>query len=313
MGAPMTFLRRINGFYYAFALVVIVNAFYSPAFFSGFNIKVVLSSSAALLLLSSGLSLVIMTGRIDISVGSVMFLCGGLFVVLQEQGMAMGFAMPIAIAVGALLGAINGLLIAYAGLSALLTTLGMMLVVRGLGLQIIGGKQHNLPEQTDILRQLDVGGISLYVIVSFAFIGVLQWLLHSSFIGRRVIAIGCSDSSAAKLGIPVRLYVFGVYVAAGTLSAMAGIVSLLNLGGVQTYLGKGQEFVGIAAVVIGGISLFGGVGSLVPGVLVGVLFLAIVENGLNLAGVSPFAFPFVTGAVILIAMYAYALSNKRES
>ena len=90
-------------------------------------------------------------------------------------------------------------------------------------------------------------------------------------------------------------------------------MSLLNLGGVQTYLGKGQEFVGIAAVVIGGVSLFGGRGSLVPGVLVGVLFLVVVENGLNLAGVSPFAFPFATGAVILLAMYLYTLTGPRTA
>ena len=137
--------RQINGFYIAFALLVIANGIYSPAFFTLFNLNVVLSSSASLLLLAAGLTLVIMTGRIDISVGSVMFLSGGVFVVLQEQGMPMVLAFLAVMVLGALLGALNGLLIAYAGLSALLTTLGMMLVVRGLGLKVIGGKQHALP------------------------------------------------------------------------------------------------------------------------------------------------------------------------
>lgn len=309
----MVSLPRINGFYAAFVVLLVVNALYSPAFFTAFNIKVLLASSAALLLLAAGLTLVILTGRIDISVGSVMFLTGGTFVVLQEHGTPMGLALIAALAVAAFLGAMNGLLIAYGGLSALLTTLGMMLVVRGLGLNVIGGKQHNLPEATEALRQIEILGLPLYVVAAFGIVAALQWALVSTYAGRRVVAIGCADDSAAKLGIPVRLYVFGVYTAAGLLSGMAGIVSLLNLGGVQTYLGKGQEFVGIAAVVIGGISLFGGKGSLIPGALIGVLFLTIVENGLNLAGVSPFAFPFLTGAVILVAMYAYTLSDKRRA
>lgn len=309
----MTALKNINGFYLAFALIVIVNAIYSPAFFTAFNLEVLISSSASLLLVSAGVALVILTGRIDISVGSIMFLSGGLFVVLQEQGLGLGAAMATSLGVGAALGALNGLLIAYFGLSALLTTLGMMLVVRGLGLNVIGGQQHNLPPASDSLRLIEVFGLPAYVLVAYAVALVLQWALVCTLAGRRLVAVGCDDASAAKLGIPVRLYVFCAYVAAGFLSAMAGIVSILNLGGVQTYLGKGQEFVAIAAVVIGGISLFGGVGSIVPGTLIGVLFLVIVENGLNLAGISPFAFPFVTGAVILLAMYAYTVSDRRKA
>jgi ribose/xylose/arabinose/galactoside ABC-type transport system permease subunit len=307
----MTFIKRVNGFYLAFAALVAVNAVVSPAFFTAFNLQVLVASSAALLLVASGLTLVILTGRIDISVGSIMFLSGGVFVVLQEQGLGMWPAMAAALGAGALVGAINGALIAAFGLSALLTTLGMMLVVRGLGLNVIGGQQHNLPPATEALRQVELAGVPAYVAVAFAVAALAQWALVSTRAGRRLVAVGCDDASAAKLGIPVRGYVFGTYVAAGLLSAMAGIVSILNLGGVQTYLGKGQEFVAIAAVVIGGVSLFGGVGSLVPGTLIGVLFLVVVENGLNLAGVSPFAFPFVTGALILVAMYAYALSREK--
>lgn len=305
-------LRRINGFYYAFALLLVVNGFLSPSFFTAFNATLLVLSASSLLLLSAGLTLIILTGRIDISVGSIMFLSGGLCVVLQEQGVPTSLAVAAALCIGALIGALNGVLIAYVGLSALLTTLGMMLAVRGLGLKIIGGQQHYLPPGTEALRQVQVLGIPLYVIVAFVVVALLQWVLVSTFFGRRLVAIGCSDISAIKLGIPVRRYVFGAYSAAGLLAAMAGIVSMLNLGGVQSYLGKGQEFVSIAAIVIGGVSLFGGVGNLVPGVLVGVFLLVVVENGLNLAGVSPFAFPFVTGAVILLAMYSYTLSSRRK-
>lgn len=305
-------LRRINGFYYAFALLLVVNSLFLPSFFSVFNAALLVVSASPLLLLSAGLTLVILTGRIDISVGSIMFLSGGLCVILQEHGVPTPLAVAAALCSGVLTGALNGILIAYVGLSALLTTLGTMLVVRGLGLKIIGGQQHDLPAGVDALRQAQVLGVPLYVILAFVVVGILQWILVSTFLGRRLVAIGCSDLSAAKLGIPVKRYVLGVYSAAGLLAAMAGLVSMLNLGGVQSYLGKGQEFVAIAAIVIGGVSLFGGVGNLVPGVLVGVFLLVVVENGLNLAGVSPFVFPFVTGAVILLAMYSYTLSSRRE-
>jgi ribose/xylose/arabinose/galactoside ABC-type transport system permease subunit len=305
-------LRRINGFYYAFALLLAVNGLLSPSFFTAFNAALLVLSASSLLLLSAGLTLVVLTGRIDISIGSIMFLSGGLCVVLQEYGVPASLAVTAALCTGAVIGALNGILIAYVGLSALLTTLGMMLVVRGLGLKIIGGKQHDLPPGVEALRQVEVLGIPLYIIVAFVIVALLQWVLVSTFLGRRLVAIGCSDTSATKLGIPVRRYVFGAYSAAGLLAAMAGIVSILNLGGVESYLGKGQEFVAIAAIVIGGVSLFGGGGNLVPGVLVGVFLLVVVENGLNLAGVSPFAFPFVTGAVILLAMYSYTLSSRRK-
>lgn len=303
-------VNRLNGFYIAFVILLVVNAIYSPAFFTSFNLEVILSSSAALLLVSAGVTVVILTGRIDISVGSIMFLAGGLFVVLQESGAGPSTAMLLALLAAGAVGLINGVLIAYAGLSALLTTLGMMLMVRGLGLNIIGGKQHSLPEASLALRDATLGGISVYIVAAFVIAFLVHLILTSTRIGRRVIAVGCSDTSAHKLGLHVPRYVVGVYVAAALLAGLGGIVAVINLGGAQTYLGKGQEFVAIAAVVIGGTSLFGGQGSIIPGTLIGVLFLVVVENGLNLAGVSPFVFPFVTGAVILVAMYLYSLSRN---
>ena len=310
---PLARLRRVNGFHAAFLVVVAVNALVSPAFLTGFNLLVVLSSAAALMLVAAGVTLVILTGRIDISVGSTMFLSGGVFVVAQEQGLALAPALLAALATGAALGAVNGWLVAFAGLSALLTTLGMMLVVRGLGLNVIGGRQHALPPAAEALRGTEVAGLPLYVVAVFAVAGLLQWALSRTLTGRRLIAVGCDDGAAARLGLGVRAHVFGAYVAAGLLSALAGIVAVLNLGGVQTYLGKGQEFVAIAAAVIGGVSLFGGVGSIVPGLTVGVLFLVVVENGLNLAGISPFAFPFFTGVLILAAMYANSFDRRRAA
>lgn len=304
-------LRRVNPFHLALVLVVLLNAVLTPVFFTPFNLLVILSGAAALVLVASGATLVILTGRIDISVGSTMFLAGGVFVVVQEQGLGVAAALCVALATGAVLGALNGLLIAVLGLSALLTTLGMMLVVRGLGLNVIGGKQHALPPAADALRDADVLGLPLYVLVAFGLAVLLQWVLSRTLVGRRLVAVGCDDGAAVRLGISVRWHVFGTYVAASTLAALAGVVAVLNLGGVQTYLGKGQEFVAIAAAVIGGVSLFGGMGTILPGLVIGVLFLVVIENGLNLAGISPFAFPFFTGIVILVAMYADSLNRRR--
>jgi ribose/xylose/arabinose/galactoside ABC-type transport system permease subunit len=304
---------RINGFHLAFLALIAVNAVLSPAFLTLFNLQVVLASAAPLLILATGASLVILTGRIDISGGSVMFLAGGLFVVLQELGAPQPLAILAAMGAGAAIGALNGLLVAWLGLSALLATLGMMLIVRGLGLNVIGGKQHALTPAAEALRDINVAGFPGYVLLALAVVTSAQIVLSRTLVGRRLVAVGSAERAAAKLGIPVGLYVGGAFVLAGGLAALAGIVSTLNLGGVQTYLGKGEEFVAIAAAVVGGISLFGGRGSLVPGLLLGVLFLVIIENALNLAGVSPFAFPFVTGLLILAAMAAYGWSGRRTT
>jgi ribose/xylose/arabinose/galactoside ABC-type transport system permease subunit len=304
---------RINGFHLAFLALIAVNALLSPAFLTLFNLQVVLASTAPLLILATGASLVILTGRIDISGGSVMFLAGGLFVVLQELGAPQSLAILAAMGAGAAIGALNGLLVAWLGLSSLLATLGMMLIVRGLGLNVIGGKQHALTPAAEALRDINVAGFPGYVLLALAVVTAAQIVLSRTLAGRRLVAVGSAERAAAKLGIPVGLYVGTAFVLAGGLAALAGIVSTLNLGGVQTYLGKGEEFVAIAAAVVGGISLFGGRGSLVPGLLLGVLFLVIIENALNLAGVSPFAFPFVTGLLILGAMAAYGWSGRRTT
>jgi ribose/xylose/arabinose/galactoside ABC-type transport system permease subunit len=299
---------RLNGFHLAFLALIIANAALSPAFLTFFNLQVVLASAAPLLILATGATLVILTGRIDISGGSVMFLAGGLFVVLQEIGAPQPVAILAALAAGALIGALNGAMVAWAGLSALLATLGTMLIVRGLGLNVIGGKQHALPPAAETLRDAEAFGFPAYVLLALAVTVAAQLLLSRTLAGRRLIALGSAERAAVKLGIPVRAYTAAAFTLAGALAALAGIVSTLNLGGVQTYLGKGEEFVAIAAAVVGGVSLFGGRGSLVPGVFLGVLFLVIIENALNLAGVSPFAFPFVTGLLILLAMAAYGWS-----
>lgn len=303
-------LPKLNGFLVAFLAMFAAFSAFLPTFLTPINLFTLATGASALLLLSVGAGIVILCARIDISVGSTMFLAGGGFVVFQEAGFGLFPALVAAVSTGIVIGAINGFLIAFGGLSALLTTLGSMLVVRGIGLNVIGGQQHNLNAETEALRAVNVGGMPAYVLFAVIVAILAQLLLSRTMIGRRHIAVGTSDTSAGKIGIPVRLHVLGAYVLAGFLAACAGIVSVLNLGGVQTYLGKGQEFVAIAAVVIGGISLFGGAGSLIPGVLIGVLFLVIIENALNLAGVSPFAFPFVTGAVILVAMYAYTLTDR---
>ena len=222
-----------------------------------------------------------------------MFLSGGVFVILQEQGLGMWPAMAVALGAGALVGAVNGALVAVFGLSALLTTLGMMLVVRGLGLNVIGGQQHNLPPVTEALRQVDVLGIPLYVAVAFAVAALIQWALVGTRGGRRLVAIGGDDASAAKLGIPVRGYVFGTYVAAGLLSALAGIASILNLGGVQTYLGKGQEFGFVPSPRSSSAASASSAAweASCQGTLIGVLFLVVVERRAEPRGGVPLCVP----------------------
>lgn len=292
------------------AILLLAAALALPTFLSSANARLLLTGTSGPLLVATGTTIVLVLGLLDLSVGSIMFLSGGVAVVISAGGASIAVACAAGVGVGLGVGVLNGILVAGLGMSPLLTTLGTMIAVRGVGLTVIGGQQILLPPDAQGLQSTQVAGLPAYVIVAFALAIVAEALLRRTQFGRRCVAIGCSPENARKLGLPAGRYTFGAYLISALLASLGGLVAVANLGGVQTYLGKGAEFTAIAAAVVGGTSLFGGVGSVVPGTIAGVLFLAIIENGLNLAGSSPFVFPFVTGLTILIAMYLQTLKPR---
>lgn len=300
-----------NGFYLVFALLFLFYTFASEYFLTALNIRNIFSDSSALIVACAGLSFVVLTGSLDLSIGSVGFVSAVVSGLMIKAEAPLIAAIMVSLVIGLALGALNGSLISYLKFNPLIVTLGMMIALRGVGLHLSRGWQIYLPDNIRIIGQATIGPVPYLVLFAIFAIVIGHLVVVRTRFGRYVVAVGCQDQSARRVGINVNRIRFLVYVVSGAAAAIGGIVAMLNMGALQPEQGKGLEFTAVAAIVMGGTSLFGGRGSLVPGTVLGVLMLIIIENGLALLGVSPFIYPLVRGLVIFVAMYADSLKSSR--
>lgn len=293
--------------------LIIVLAILSPTFFTAGNLVNILDQITVLGILAVGATAVILTGGIDLSVGAVLGLSTMVLGYLSHQGgLPLPVAMLIAILVGAAAGGINGLAITFTKLPPFIATLAMMSVARGLANMITDGQQivgypdwfFNL-SATRYFGFLSVTIITLIVLAAVAFV-----ILRYRSAGRSVYAIGGNPEVARLAGIRVRAVTTWVYLLAGALAGVGGIVLASRLDSSQPSAGTGYELDVIAAVVIGGASLSGGTGR-ITGTIVGVLIIGVLRNGLNLLGVSPFLQQVVIGLVIAIAVMVDVLRRRK--
>jgi ribose transport system permease protein len=291
----------------------IVLSFASPFFLTSRNLINILDQVTVLGILSVGATAVIITGGIDLSVGAILGLSTMVLGWLSHQGgWPMWASMLAAIAVGALAGSLNGLGITYAKLPPFIATLAMLSIARGLanlitdGQQIVGYPEwfFNLSSE----RYLGFFSVTLLVVAAL-YLAAWAWLKYRAS-GRSIYAIGGGAEVARLAGIHVKKVTIWVYVFAGALAGLGGIALASRLDSSQPSAGVGYELDVIAAVVIGGASLNGGVGR-IGGTIIGVLLIGVLRNGLNLLGVSPFIQQIVIGLVIAIAVMADVLRRKK--
>jgi len=282
----------------------------SRSFLTINNIMTMLHSASPMLIIASGLALVVMTGNIDVSIGSITFVTAALGSVLMvRHGVSPLIAIIIVILTGAACGALNGFIVSILRVNSFIATLGMLFAYRGIALLLTKARVISVPEKLTAVGHVSIGPVFIDTIISLAFV-LFIYLLHTrSVFGRHVIATGGEADVARRLGVPVKKIVFLTFLLSGLFASIGGILSMLQLGAVTLHMGVGLEFTGIAAVVIGGISLFGGRGTIIPGVLLGVITLAIIETGLIHLGVSPYVYSFVRGGIIFVAMYADSLRS----
>lgn len=299
------------GFIIIFGLIFIGYSVSTKSFFTGTNIMHMLHSAVPLMIISCGIGMVILSGQIDISVGSIAFLTNSIgTVLLVKLGLPIIPCFLITIICGIILGAVNGFFVVVLRVSPLIVTLGTLISFRGVALQITNSQIIGLPEALRAFGNYRLGFLFIDILFCF-FVLLVFHLLHTKRpYGRFITAIGNDDEIAKKLGIQVDLVKFSVFIISGALAALGGYFSMIQVGAINPLLGSGAEFSGIAAVIIGGISLFGGEGKILPGIFFGVLLLVVIETGLNQIGVSPYAYPFVRGGIIFIAMYADSLRAK---
>jgi ribose transport system permease protein len=301
-------LRELSqrfGLVFSFLLLCVVLSLLSDRFLTLNNMVNVLRQSTINGIVAVGMTYVILTEGIDLSVGSVLALCAVVTADLLQKEMAVPLAVVAGLSLGAGLGLVNGLIIAKARVPPFVATLGMMTVARGLALTYSQGRPiTGLPEGFRFMGTGSLGPIPMPIVIAgFTFIlGYI--LLMRTRVGEYVFALGNNPVAARYAGIATERYITFVYAVAGLLAALAGMILVARLNSAQPTAGLGYEFDAIAAVVVGGTSFAGGEGGL-GGTLLGALVIAVLNNGLNLLNVSSFYQPVVTGVVIALALLLY--------
>jgi ribose transport system permease protein len=292
--------RRL-GILLGFAIVYLVFSLLSRQFFTVSNLTAVALQSSINAIIAIGMTLVIISAGIDLSVGSIAGLASVVAAtVMLQYGVVMGVLAGAV--VGLIAGAINGTLIARVGLAPFIVTLGTLTLYRGAALVFTNGQPiYGIPEQFRSIFAGSIGPIPTPVIFAIAVAVIVDFLLRRTTFGEHVIAIGGNEEAARLCGVAVDRVKATVYVIAGGLAALAGFVLVARIGAAEPIGGTGYELDAIAATVIGGTSLFGGVGT-VGGTIVGALILGGLRDGLTLLNVQSFWQQVASGVVIIVAV-----------
>jgi ribose/xylose/arabinose/galactoside ABC-type transport system permease subunit len=306
--------QKISGYIIVLAILLecAVFAAIAPAFFSFENLVNVALSIAVIGILAVGMTFVILTGGIDLSIGSVVALGGVLAAILAKQtdSVALGFAA--ALAVGIFAGAFNGAATAYFRVPPFVVTLALLTIARGLAFILSEGRSiGNLPESFGWFGKTAVFGVPLSVVLMLATFAAGWFVLRHTTFGRYVYAVGGNAEATFLAGINVKAVTFWVYVLNGFLVGLAAIVLASRLSAGVPNSGFQYELDVIAAVVVGGTSLTGGRGSVVS-TFFGAIFIGILNNGLNLASVDPYMQKIVLGVVILLAVLIDRLTSQNR-
>ena len=283
-------------------VIAIIFSFIAPNFLTENNLLNIVRQASINIVLATGMTVVILTGGIDLSVGSVLAVSAVTAMVVSlmpELGWA---AVPIALLIGLVLGALNGLLVAYAGLPPFIVTLGSMTTLRGLAYLLAGGT-------TIINSKIDfawignayLGPLPWIVVIAFLVLLATWFLLRHTVLGIYIYGVGGNPQAARLTGIKVGQVMLFVYAFSGLLAGLGGVMTTSRLYSANGVLGTGYELDAIAAVILGGTSFVGGIGTVI-GTLFGALIIATLNNGLTLMNVSFFWQLVIKGLVIIIAV-----------
>lgn len=311
-GKPLIDLFVRHGFLVVFVGSFIFFSTMTEYFLQLGNILNILHTMAPLALAASGMALVVISGRIDISVGSVAFLsCAVGSLLMKNSGLDPILAALLVLLIGAGLGAVNGFIVTVLGVNALIATLGTMIAFRGIALALTDALLVQLPEEIRVLGNAHIGPVPTDIFVMVIILTLVHVLHARTPFGRQLVAMGNDLHIARKVGLPVDRTGFLSFVLAGMLASAGGIMTTVQNGAVSPFLGAGLEFTALAVVVVGGISLLGGRGHILFAIIPGAFIFEMIRNGLTNLGADPYSYRLVGGAVIFAAMYADALKSGR--
>ena len=307
--------NRILDFAFPIFLILVSLGFalVEPSFLGLGNIFGMLHAMAPIAIISTGMALIVMMGKLDISLGSIALVSMGVSAIMLQSDYSLFTAIMITFLVGAMLGAVNGFVICFLKVNPLIATLGTMIAFRGLGNQITDAQVVVLPDSLRALGNFSFGAIFFDTVICLLLLTTVHLLHQRTKFGKIITAIGNDEATAQRVGLPVTQTVFFSFVIAGTLASIGGFFASAQVGAVTSFLGKGMEFTAVAVVVVGGISLFGGKGSILWGVILGSLTFEVIRSGLNYLGANPYFYQLIGGVVIFIAMYAAAIKLGRSA
>jgi ribose transport system permease protein len=294
-------------------VICILFAFLTPNFLTQNNIVNVVRQASINIVLAAGMTFVILTGGIDLAVGSVLGFTAVIAVVVSLLPGLSWAAVPMALLAGLVVGVLTGMTVAYIGLPPFIVTLGTYTAIRGAAYLVAGGTTViNSKIGFAWIGNGYVGPVPWLVIIALLTIAVSAFILHRTILGVHVYAVGGNPQAARLTGIPVPLVLIFAYGVSGLLSGLGGVMSASRLYSAQGQLGIGYELDAIAAVILGGTSFVGGIGT-VFGTLIGALIIAVLNNGLTLMNVSFYWQLVIKGAVIILAVMLDKLRTRGQA
>ena len=276
---------------------------FSPKFLTAANLSNIVVQSASTAVVAVGMTFVLLTGGVDLSVGAVMFVAAASAGKVALGGGSFALAVALMFLAGTAAGGANALLVSRLRVLPFVATLGTFFLGRGFSLWMTETRAMNLPESFLRVSTVKLGGVlPLPILILAAVVAAAHLVLSRTPYGRQVYAVGWDAGAARKAGVPTRTVVASVYIVSGFCAALGALLSLGQLGAVSPTFGLNKEFVAIAAAVLGGTSLFGGRGRVLPGTAIGALLMQSVDNGLNILNADPYLYPLVIGGIIFLAV-----------
>jgi rhamnose transport system permease protein len=300
------FRIRESGIIAVLAVFVAVTASIQPRFLSSGNIQFILVNTTVFALLALGETMVVVSRNVDLSIGSVLglsaYVSAGLFG--QVHGIPIPVVFLTGLGIGLGCGAANGLMVSIGRVPSLVVTLATLYIVRGIDILVVGGNEviaQTLPDGFTQIPRAGLGGVPYLAIVIAAVIGAGAYYLRSFRSGRELYAIGSNPDAARLAGISVGRRVFTAFTVSGAIAGVAGVLWAAQYQTIDSSAGTGYELQVIAAVVVGGVAIFGGSGSAV-GAAVGALLLQTISSALNVLGIPPLWIQAIAGLLLLLAI-----------
>lgn len=297
--------------FFSLIILFVALSLATPNFLTSTNLSSVVRQTAVINIMSLGMTLIIVSGGIDLSVGAILAM-GGLF---GTMAMAKGASIAVGVLIGILTGlgcgVVNGALTTYLQINPFIVTLGTLGIFRGTALMVSNGLPvHEIPQSFAFLGEGNLFHIPFVLYILLVCAVIMHLILEHTRHGRYAFSIGSNPYAAFYAGIPVRFHVTAVYTIGGMLTGLAGMIEASRLMTGQPTAGQGYELQAIAAVVIGGGSLTGGSGSVI-GTLIGAFIMGLLSNGSDLLGINPYLQQAIIGAVIILAVTLDELRKRR--